>query len=280
MTQNICILLLCLFFSSPARAIDSPLVQGLSGAGRSGIPREGVFTNPASVALLTSSSSYFIYTKPKIADFNAGGRATSIGAYDGENPVIKGGLGYSSVARARTSSGVQVYEDRSEIRFSAGRMVSGGIAGGLAARYVTKREGESETKFLQGDLGMIFPLFADMRAGITYENLAEKENEAPPSMAGGVQYTLGSGVQVFADGARHLKGPAKGKNSWSLAAEFSLVADFILRGGRFQDGYGAKKGWSMGLSWIGPRASFDYAMRKTSETHSEKDHIFGMNLAF
>lgn len=277
MTQNL--FLFGLLFSVSAFALDSPIVQGLSGAGRSGIPREGLFTNPASIALLSSSSSFLIYTKPKIQDFQAGGRALTFGAYDGENTTLKGGVAYSTVARARTLNGVQVYEDRSEIRFAGGRMLSEAIAGGFSARYITKRTGPNETKFLQGDLGAIFPLFNDVRAGITYENLVERENEEPPTGSGGIAYGLGGGIQILADGSRILKGNLKGKNSWSLAAEVTMATDFVFRAGRFQDGYRKKKGWSLGLSWTGPRVSFDYALRKTSETHSEKDHILGVSMA-
>jgi hypothetical protein len=274
--------LLALFFSTVSFASGgSPVVQGLGGAGRAGVPGEAIFTNPAAVGLLTKSGSFFYYTKPNIADWNAGGRGYAIGAYDGQNETVRGSFGAVRSSRAIIArNGTQGYEDRSEYRFALGRPLWANVAGGLQARYVTRRVGLSEEKFFDGDLGAIFPVYAGLLGGFVYENALNKTGERPPTAAAGVVYGLGYGIQAYGDGYRAMKGPEKGQRGWALGAEVGLAGDFKLRGGRFQDGYRRLKGWSAGLTWAGPRASFDYAMRTAGNGPSERDHIFGMTIAF
>lgn len=282
MTRNVILLLAVIFFipASSFATADSPVVQGLGGAGRAGVPTEALFTNPASVALLTQSGSYFIYQKPSIPEWNAGGRGYVIGAYDGQNQAAKGSFGYVRTSRARIDRlGNQGYEDRSEYRFALGTLVSGNIAGGLQARYVTRRIAGQAQKFFDGDLGTIFPIYAGLVGGLTYENALNKAGERPTSMGAGLTYGLGYGIQAYGDGYRFMKGQEKGQQGWAVGAEVAVAGDFKLRGGRFQDGYRRLKGWSAGISWAGPRASFDYAMRTTGGGPKERDHIFGMTVA-
>jgi hypothetical protein len=259
-------------------ALDSPVVQGLAGAGRSGIPREALFLNPAATGLATASSSFAYYTKPSIPDWNAGGRAYSIGAVDGENPTVKGAAGFSRVSRARIANGVQSFEDRSEMRIAAGRVLWGNTLGGLAGRYITRRTAGAEKKFFQGDAGIIWPLFKDLRLGVTYENFSEIAGEVPPTLGAGLNYATGIGLQLYADGTRALRGPYKNQNSFSGGVELPLAGDFVMRGGKFRDRVRNVRGMALGLSWTGPRLSFDYSWRKSEGSPQEKDHIFGLSL--
>lgn len=257
---------------------DSPILQGFAGAGRSGIPTESLQSNPAGVWLLQQSSAFFYYTKPNVPEVEGGGRAYSVGLYDGENPSVKGGFGYLRNSRVRVQSGATTYEDRSEFRFSAGRPISGEILAGINGRYVTVRNGGDETKFFQGDIGAIFPLFKDVRAGVTYENVVEKAVDNPPQLGAGLLYSVSQGLRLAADGARIMRGTRKGEKSWALGAELNIAGDFFARGGRFWDAVTEQKGWSAGASWVGPRASLDYAMRTTQGRPHERDHVFGIRI--
>jgi hypothetical protein len=281
MTRNVILLLLGVFLPASSFATaDSPVVQGLGGGGRAGIPSEALFSNPAAVGLLSQSYSFLMYEKPKIPEWNAGGRAYSVGAYDGTNEAVRGAFGYLRTSRARVdAAGQQGYEDRSEYRLALGRPVWSSVVMGLQARYVTKRTGPEETSFFDGSVGAIFPVYAGFTGGLTYENFMNKEAERPPTVGAGLTYNLGYGLQAYGDGTRIMKGPSSGQRGWSLGAEFALAGDFRLRGGKFQDGYRRRKGWSVGISWAGPRASFDYAMRTSGADPKERDHIFGMTVA-
>lgn len=283
MTRNVFILfaLAALHADLCFATADSALLQGLGGAGRAGIPKESLFSNPAAAAFLTDSSGFVNYVKPKIPDFNAGGRGYSVGIYDGEQGDWKGAFGYTRSSRAVLQNSRQAYEDRSDLRFILARQLGGSLVGGGQVRYVKTRAGANEEKFIQGDLGTIFQLSGDMRVGITYENiLKQRPGEIPPTLGGGVQYALGFGIETFADGTRQMSGPRKGDKGWAAGAQAPLAAGFVARAGKFQEGVRRLKGWSLGLGWIGPRTTFDYSLRTAGTKNRERDHLFGMNVSF
>lgn len=272
--------LLFLWAASAFALPESPVVQGLSGGGRAGNPREALFGNPASVAFVNAVSGFVHYGMPSIPDYNAGGRMWNVGAYDGGNPSLKGGVGYSRVSRAALGNGRQSYEDISETRFVMGAEVSQNILVGALGRYIGEHQGDGTSHRFDGDIGTIFPLFSNVRAGATLENLVNRKDSQPLRVGVGLYLPLGWGAQLYADGTQLMKGSKKDYKGYSLAADMAIAGDFTVRGGRFQEDFRHVKGWSLGLSWVGPRASFDYAFRVAGHDPRERDHIFGMNVAF
>jgi hypothetical protein len=259
---------------------DSPVVQSLGGAGRAGIPREALFSNPAAVAQVNNSFGFLHYSIPKIADYNAGGRAYNVGIYDGGSQRWKGGFSYSRVSKANiVRGGQQGYEDRSEIRFATGHAVWNNLLAGLQTRYIKKHSNPETGHYFDGNLGVIFPLFNDLRGGLTWENVLNKEDNLPSTIGAGATYTLGYGIVLFADGYRLMSGTREGERGWALGGELLLSGDFTARAGMFEEAYRNLKGWSLGLSWAGPRLSFDYALRTTGKGPKEKEHILGLTMA-
>lgn len=270
-----------LIFMSYSASAQSPVVEGLGGAGRAGLPNEAMFTNPASLAMLADSGSFLYYTKPSINVWNAGGRGYAVGAYDGGSPAAK--AGFATIRRSRARIGVdgrQVYDDRTEYRLATGTALWSGLMGGLQARYILKKDGGPQQKIFTGDVGALYPIFQDILLGLTYENALNKNEGEPTAMGAGAFYKLGDSISLFGDGKRFMKGAVKGQRGWSLGGQINFAGDFSLRAGRFQEPLRRIKGWSWGLGWGGPRAGFHYAMRLAGDLPREKDHIFGMNLSF
>src|SRR3989338_11069990 len=127
--------------------VNSPVVQSLAGGGRAGVPREALFSNPASVVRIDNSFGFIHYSLPKIPDLNAGGRSYSVGIYDGGSKHWKGGFSYSRVSKAVIGQRQQQgYDDRSEIRFVTGHAITGNIMGGLQTRYIKKHSGPESSR--------------------------------------------------------------------------------------------------------------------------------------
>jgi hypothetical protein len=259
----------------------SPVVQGLGGAGRAGVAKESAFTNPASASLLKDASFFLFYAKPHVSAFDSGGRGYSIGASDG-GTAIKGSFAFVSSSAARIGrDGQQIFEDRSEFRFATGFSLGGNVAGGIATRYVNRRNpggGDNNQKFFQGDLGILFPLFWGVTGGVTYENVFNQEDERPPTIGAGLQYNIGGGLRAFADGTKIMNGTRKASTGWALAGDLTLGTDYTVRIGRFQDAYRKLRGWSFGLAWTGPRMTVDYALRMAGDNPKEQDHILGFTV--
>jgi hypothetical protein len=98
-------------------------------------------------------------------------------------------------------------------------------------------------------------------------------------MGVGANYSFGYGFILYADGYRLMSGTKTGERGWSLAAELGLSGSFFARAGMFEEAYRGNKGWSVGISWLGPRASVDYAMKIAGKGPLERSHIFGLTLA-
>jgi hypothetical protein len=279
MTRN-ALLVFGLLYALPSFAtVDSPVVQGLAGAERAGVPREALFSNPASVAAITTTYGFYHFEIPSIPDFNAGGRAWSAGIYDGGDQHWKGGFGYSRVAKARIFNGRQGYIDRREIRFASGHAIYGGVTGGLATRYIKNYNDSSDPgSFLEGDLGLEFPLFSDMRGGITFENVLNREDDSPQTLGAGAAYALGMGFNIIGDAYRLMSGTKSGNKGYALAGEAGLVGDITVRAGILQEAYRMLHGWSVGATWMGPRMSLDYAFKMLGAGPKERAHVLGLTL--
>ena len=259
--------------------VDSPVVQGLGGGGRAGVPREALFSNPAAVVAVGSTFGFVHYEIPQVPDFNARGRGWSVGIYDVGDQTWKGGFAYTRTSKARILNAQQSYVDRSSFRFATGHAITGSIIGGLRGRLERIHGAGDGTKYFDADLGILFPFFNDIRAGFTIENVADKDLEEPRTIGLGAAYSLGYGIQFLADGYRIMTGKKEGERGWSLSFELGLAGDFLARAGVFEEAFRALKGWSAGLSWMGPRASFDYALKVTGRGPRERAHILGMTLA-
>lgn len=271
---------ICFAYSAPSFATgDSPVVQGLAGASRAGVAREGLFSNPASMVALDSAFGFFHFLMPRIPNLNAGGRGLNVGIYDGGDPVWKGAIGYSRTAKTALTRSGQRYIDRNEFKMGTARKVYGSISGGINVRWIKDYNYADTSRFFEGDVGVLFPLFGDLRGGLTYENVLNQEDETPATVGAGLSYALGYGFQLLADGYRLMSGTREGERGWSLAIEVPLAGDFRARAGKTEDAYTGIKGWSLGASWSGPRASFDYAFRTTGQKTVEKAHIAGITLS-
>ncbi|NUM88512.1 MAG: hypothetical protein HUU37_04835 [Bdellovibrionales bacterium] len=258
----------------------TPQRAGMGGAGRGGQAREGIATNPATVAAVAGNLLAIHYGKPGLQDRAGGGRMWGMSVYDGQSTAVKAGVGSFRESRAADFRGQQIYVDRSEARLALARPISGSVVGGVAGRYVTVRDADGERKFADGDVGILTPLFADIMLGLTWENVGGHQGEDPPMVGGGLAWTLSEGVSVRADGGRYLEGDRKGQTQWQAGAEASMMGGLVGRLGLFSEPHRDRKGKSFGAGWVGPRASFDWAMVLTTRGIREKTQILGMTVAF
>ncbi len=269
------LLLLLPLFPLCTRA-NQPVHDGFSGAGRAGILREAVFTNPAALALLTGSYGFGYFTKTRLVNLDSGGRDLTVGAMDGDNEYAKAAFAYEREARAGINAAGASYFDRTQMRLGIGRMLTPSLGAGITGKYIVRRNGAAETKKMDGDAGVFYPVMNDMMLGLTYENFVNVETENPTVIGAGVKYNVIPALGLFADAARITKGNNKGKYSWSTAFEVSMMGDLFLRAGLFKDFVNGTKGKSIGLTWAGPRTSFDYSMHLIQTGVREKSQTLGV----
>jgi hypothetical protein len=216
---------------------------------------------------------------PRIRDWNGAGKQLTLGAYDGTNVYAKAGFAYERDARDELAAGgTKLYRDRNTYRFGLGRMIGKNLALGATGRYVNRRDGGAEEKFFDGDVGAMFKAFSDMQAGVTYENIGFRSGELPPIIGAGLHYLVTDSVVAMVDYGRVFKGTQKNEHQWNYAVELNMTEGFVMRGGMFQDNVRGLRGTAMGLSWQGPRTSFDYGVRSTRRAPVQREHLFGVTV--
>ncbi len=257
-----------------------PQIVGLGGRGTAGIPKDALFSNPAAVAGLRTHRVFYSYAQSKIRELGAGGRIWTTGVYDGKSKIAKGGLAYIRESRRRLIGGASPYLDSQTIRSVIGRPVGKNLIAGITVNYKMKLENEETENYFTSDVGVIYPLSRALPAGLKVENALDREGERPRNVVLGVSYKLTGPLKVVADYGKTVSEFADDKQLWSLATEVIVFKELIIRGALFRDEIDSIRGTALGVSWNGPRTSFEYALRTTRGAPRERDHVLGVNLQF
>ena len=277
--STLLVMIVCGVMTSNAWA-SIPHLDGLAGAGRSGIPTVALFSNPAAVGVLKTNHAFYSYMQSKISDLGAGGRYWTAGAYDTTSQHFKGGLAYIRESRRTLTATGSNYSDHTTVRGVIGTRVYKDLLSGMQVNYSTRRAGGEEINYFHGNLGVIYPVMKGLPLGVTLENVTNNEFERPLSGGVGIRHALYQSISVYADLVRVLKGELAGENSWALGSEITIFNDLRFRVGLFKDDIEKIRGLGLGLAWIGPRTTFEYAMRRTRRDPQQVDHSLGIAIIF
>lgn len=258
----------------------SPQTEGLGGAGRSGIGKEALFTNPASVALLRSNMVFASYTQTKLKTRNAGGMVQAAGVYDGVSSYGHGGLAYIHEGRRISFGSGTDYNDQTSIRAVFGRPIYEKLLGGVKTTYTVREENGQRVKYFHGDIGFIYPLSPTLPVGLTVENVMDKQEERPRTIFLAMQYDILGPLKTYGDFGRVVSKVKSARNMWAFGVELSVFEELLLRGGLYQDSFLDTRGWAVGASWNSPRTAFEYALRMTRYEPRQRDHVFGISILF
>lgn len=281
MDWKITLIALIVILSANIATAQTPQEEGLAGAGRAGLAREAMHSNPAAVALLKQNMAAASYTLTRIRDLgDAGGIVQNADLYDGTSEMAHGGLGYTKEGRRVSLGNGSKYVDRTSVRTVLGRDVYRGILVGMKPSYTIHRENGVESKYFHADAGIIYPLFTDMPMGITVENVMDKDLERPRSVYAAISYSMEGPLSIYADIGRVVSAQKNGRTLWAFGAEIKIFDELVARAGLYRDTILETRGFGLGLSWLGPRTAFEYALRKSISAPMQMDHVFGINLVF
>lgn len=268
-----------LFLLSPAWA-ELPQTVGLGGGGRSGLGKEAIESNPAGVALLRENTMVVGYSLSRVQGAGGRGRVQTAAVYDGTSDFGRGGVGYIRESRVRVAEGRTYNEDTTNFRGVFARPLYGQLIIGSKISYVTRTVNGKDDKYFSGDMGFIYPVFRDMVVGLTGENLSDRSGERPRAIAAGARYDFVGPLQIYGDLERTIGQQRNAALSWSLGAELKAIDEIVVRGALFRDSVEYVRGWSVGISWVSPRTTLEYALRQSTSLPKEIDHVFGMGVTF
>jgi len=262
MMKIILTLLATISLNANAVEYQSPRVLSLGGSGR-GAPflNDSIYLNPSfgsfqPIYALAGGYNWFSNASGKGRNYNAS-------IQDSRTELFQAGVGYTK------------REQSSAINIGASKQVIAKLGVGLGSKTIIDNTTSNmttdflfSTSFLAGHW---------IYASFIVDNLLDKDSGHARNLYRtfylGVKLIPIEQIQFYLDPLYSPTSNAGTKAGSSAGVEISMLADFFLRAGRFQDGEIAYlnsrgEGYGVGVGYVGPKFHFDYAYNKVNTSHS------------
>jgi hypothetical protein len=267
-------LLISLSSFSQIRDFESTRLQSTSGAGVASIlVNESSILNPAPIVFIPVSAFYYQAGSSKL-DTKSPKRSKNFS--NGSNQM------YLLSDSSGQIKGTFSYQEQAENQYKRKRYTSSlannsgkKTAFGLLYRYTIDEDSllDEEKKFHQGVFGFTHIYSPELSfGGIIVDPFLSNKKDARIVL--GFQYELTSNFYLIADGGANFNDESH-KNTVSRGAlQVNFFRDLFLRTGKYHDKANNLKGSSWGISWIGPRLSFEYAYKTSEVIQDNTDYLF------
>lgn len=232
--------------------------MGLGGATRGGpLLNEAIHINPAFESFLPVNSLSFNWI-PYQGNEGSGvkGRNYTVSVFDGRSPAFQAGASYT------------LRNDLTIIHLGASRALLKELGIGLGGKYLiesgTARDAQDMT------FSMVGVPTGWLQTALVIDNLVEtdlgKRNGLYREYIVGLKANVDSIVLLYLD--PHLIPSQSNRWGYGWGLEFVLMKDLFLRVGGFRNTLvphlsDRGNGYSLGLGWLAPRLSLDFALYRT-----------------
>jgi len=231
---------------------------------------ESALLNPASIVFLKENAFYFQQSTEKIEE-KASSRTTKFQEIE-ENLYI-----LSDTTSGMNGAFAYQYrkeENGSRVRYSTSLSKPYGRSTGLGVivNYSNENSTLINDSYFHFVLGLMTVTNEDLIFGLTIVDPSQEVAEYFKYTAG-VQYTLNSLVNIVFDiGSGDVENYGdEAFIRWSV--QLQAFMNTFLRYGTFHDQMLNRKGTALGLSWNGPRFSFDYSHKLSSIIYDSDDNV-------
>ncbi|MGK5082301.1 hypothetical protein WDW37_03270 [Bdellovibrionota bacterium FG-1] len=278
---TLCIVLTeCLPTQVDASDYQSPRTAALGGAGHAGpMLNDAIYLNPSFVSLLPSysvSANYLFYRGPSDTPDTGDPHGHNLNAsiQDGRSELFQAGVG------------VTLMEDRKTISMGASKAIVQRFGVGLGGKVVIPNVPSPHPIWdsLLSVSGV--PLQWLQLSGVV-DNLVQAEEGIPYGLYR--EFIIGSKVNlqgiilIYFD--PHWAPSAENIFGHELGLEFPFFQDFFLRVGNFRNANvpwlnTRGGGYALGMGWIAPRSSYDFAFHRTTDPVIATTMELGMTVYF
>lgn len=245
---------------------QSTRLMQTAGAGvASLLINEGTLLNPAAVSFFTDSTIYYQKSsielhdsaKDRSFDYNTGN--SEFYNITDTTTKMKGGFSYLYQR--------EEFGSRKTMALSSSVVTSKQTSIGFIYKYTDEDSLIRDEKYDQYTISAIYNHSKDFIIGFVYVDPTISIPEYS-HYTFGVQYRFNPFITVIGDiGSGDMKNSEKSSFT-KFAVQISPTERVFLRYGIFHDKFSNYKGIGYGISWVGPKFAFDYAI-KTSEILSE-----------
>jgi hypothetical protein len=249
---------------------QSPRTMALGGAGRaSPLLNDAIYLNPSFVSFLPTSSVAANFTR-----LDGSGRNANVSILDGRSEMFQAGVGYT------------LQEDRRMIHFGGSKSLLERYGIGLSGKFILPN-GESPNSIWESQVSFTAIPGDAVHLALIIDNLQES---AAARKAGFLrEFTLGSKVSldkiVLLYFDPHWTPHAESRYGYEAGAEFPFLSDIFLRMGQFKNSWLSSwnvrgQGYSVGLGWIAPKISFDFAIQRVTAPVVTRATTLGTTIYF
>lgn len=259
--------------------VETPRLMSLSGAGvGSVLLNEAALLNPASAYFFQKSSIHYQQNSTSYED-------------SGEDGIDRALIVTDTSSQLRGSFSYQLQEfeamERERITSSAAASLGKKTSFGVLYRYTHERISKYDT-YHQFNFGITHIYNDDITLGVVLNDpFLSKKGQSRAIV--GFQYDMFESLSLIADYGADYNSKPEDRNFWRAGLQAKFFQDFLLRYGMFDDNISQTHGSSWGISWLGPKIAFDYAMRNSffhddnilyGSDEQIKEHSFAITVVF
>lgn len=283
-----CVTLLLALLPSAAWASDfhSPRTAALGGAGHAGpMLNDSIYLNPSYSSFLPtySFSTNWLWFRGNTQDFGQGptdyyGYGLNASIQDGRSDLFQAGVGYT-----------RRENNQNLIHIGASKAFVQRIGVGIGGKIFFKSNEEGGAKLKTDTTVSVTGVALDwVQLSLLADNLIQTDEGKEFGLYR--EYTLGTkvnikGIAMLYFDPHYAPDAPGGMYGYEAGAELSIVSDFFLRGGFFRASNIPFEnvrghGWGLGVGWIAPRISFDYAYQRAVDPVFASSHNIGVTVFF
>jgi hypothetical protein len=267
--------------AAPAVASDfqSPRTAALGGAGHAGpLLNDAIYLNPSFVSLLATyavSGNYFLYHGTGDSP-DPHGHGLNASIQDGRSELFQAGVGYT------------LRENESILNIGASKQIVQRAGVGMGGKFIFPKD-PSRPMIKDMTFSVTAVPYDIFQVAFIVDNLIESASEKSYGLLReyilGTKLNLQQIVLIYFDPHLAPDDPVNSSFGYETGIEWPIMNDFMLRAGMFRNSnlpieYTRGRGYGIGVGWIAPRISFDYAFSRAIDPLAFSSHFFGFTAFF
>jgi hypothetical protein len=218
--------------------------------------------------------NYEFYSNAQAPAPSPRGREYSVMIQDGRSELFQAGAAFTQ------------REDGTFVHLGASKSIIKEFGVGLAGKYffnnLIRKAGQDAS------ISSTYIFSNDIQASIIVDNLLEtttgKEWGLYREFILGTKYNL-QGIVLFYIDPHYTPNMDGNRYGFEAGVEFVMFDDFLLRTGFMRNATipittTRGRAFGLGLGWLGPRVSFDYALQRIVYPYTANAHNFGVTIYF
>ena len=267
-----------------AEPYRGPLSSALGGTGVAGLPAtESALLNPALVPVYKRSSLDVAYRDGYLQSGHHR-TAMALGAIDNEKDIVMPGAFH--YVKLRDTGRAEQPANGELLHVALGQQVNQlalGVSGYRVQYTLANHPRVTEWNY---SIGGVYMFTTSIGVGYVLRNVAGVGSNVPRGLredleqAAGLLAALGENARLRLDISREERSNPRHKLTYAVGLETKTSDLFTFRFGYRYDDVSARRLWSGGLGFDGPRLQADYSYQKAQDRGAEALHSVDLRLPF